>query len=70
MKKNIFTKKNLRYVFNALLVIAGTFCMGVAFNVFLNANRISPSGFSGLSAVISNVLMAKFGSAPPFWRGR
>ena len=30
--------------------------MGFAFNVFLNANRISPSGFSGLSAIVSNLL--------------
>jgi len=59
--KKLFTKKNIRYIFNGLLVILGTFCMGVAFNVFLNANRISPSGFSGLSAIFSNVLMSKFG---------
>lgn len=52
----IFTKKNISNTIDALMVIVGTFLMGLSFNVFLNANRISPSGFSGLSAIISNVL--------------
>ena len=56
MKRKIFTKKNLKYVFNALIVVFGTFLMGVAFNVFLDANKISPSGFAGLCSIISNVL--------------
>lgn len=50
-KKKIFIG-----IFDALLVIVGTFLMGIAFNVFLNNNKISPSGFSGLSAILSNVL--------------
>lgn len=54
--KKIFTKHNLKYVLDALLVIVGTFCMGFAFNVFLNSHKISPSGFAGLSAILSNVL--------------
>ena len=54
--KNIFTKHNMKNVFDALLVVCGTFLMGLAFNVFLNNYKISPSGFSGLSAIISNVL--------------
>lgn len=54
--KKIFSKKNLKYLFNALLVIAGTFLMGFAFNVFLDANHISPSGFAGLCSIISNVI--------------
>ena len=54
--KKIFTKRNLKYVFDALLVIVGTFLMGTSFNVFLNANHISPSGFAGLCSIISNVL--------------
>lgn len=54
--KKILTKQNVKYVFNALLVIVGTFFMGFAFNVFLNANHISPSGFAGLCSIISNVL--------------
>lgn len=52
----IFTKKNIANITSALMVIAGTFLMGLSFNVFLNANKISPSGFSGLAAIISNVL--------------
>ena len=57
----VFTKKNMGACFDALLVIIGTFLMGFSFNVFLNANKISPSGFSGLSAIISNVLVEKVG---------
>lgn len=63
--KKIFTKKNLGYVFNALLVIAGTFLMGFAFNVFLDANHISPSGFAGLCSIISNVVAGHFGVRIP-----
>lgn len=59
--KKIFTKQNMRYVFNALLVIAGTFLMGLSFNVFLDANHISPSGFAGLCSIISNVLALNLG---------
>ena len=55
--KKILTKNNIHHVFDAIMVIAGTFLMGFAFNVFLNNNKISPSGFSGLSAIISNVLL-------------
>ena len=54
--KKLFSKKNLKYLFNALLVLAGTFLMGFAFNVFLDANHISPSGFAGLCSIISNVI--------------
>lgn len=54
--KKLLTKNNLTNVFDGLMVIIGTFLMGFSFNVFLNANQISPSGFSGLSAIISNVL--------------
>ena len=54
--KKILTKKTIYSVFDAILVIAGTFLMGFAFNVFLNNNKISPSGFAGLSALISNIL--------------
>ena len=54
--KKIFTKRNLKYVFDALLVVFGTFLMGISFNVFLDANHISPSGFAGLCSIISNVL--------------
>ena len=35
--------------------------MGFSFNVFLNANKISPSGFSGLSAILSSLLQNQFG---------
>ena len=58
--KKILTKTNLKYVFNALLVIVGTFLMGFAFNVFLDANHISPSGFAGLCSIISNVIAEHF----------
>lgn len=50
-----------KYSIDSIMVVIGTFLMGVAFNVFLNANQISPSGFSGLSAIISNVLASNLG---------
>ena len=52
----IFNKRNLFYARDALLIILGTACMGFSFNVFLNANGISPSGFSGLCAILSKFL--------------
>ncbi len=52
----ILSKSSLKNIFNALLVIGGTFIMGFAFNVFLNNYKISPSGFSGLCAIFSNIL--------------
>ena len=58
--KKILTKKNFSNVFDVFLVILGTFLMGFSFNVFLNSHRISPSGFSGICAIISNVLMEKY----------
>lgn len=70
--KKIFTKNSMQYIFNALLVIVGTFLMGFAFNVFLDAHHISPSGFSGLSSIISNVLNEHVGiniSASIFYLG-
>ncbi len=54
--KKIFTKKNLKYLKDALLVIVGTFFMGFSFNVFLDSKHISPSGFAGLCSILSNVL--------------
>ena len=57
----IISENNLKNLFDILLVITGTFLMGFSFNVFLNANHISPSGFSGLCAIISNVLDSNFG---------
>lgn len=56
----INTKIKIKLIIDACLIIGGTFLMGFAFNVFLNNNKISPSGFSGLSAIISNVLMQNF----------
>lgn len=58
--EEVKSKKVFKYIFNALLVIVGTFLMGVAFNVFLNSNKISPSGFAGLCAILSNVLADNF----------
>ena len=63
--KKIFTKKSAVYVKEAIFIIVGTFLMGTAFNVFLNANRISPSGFSGLCAIVSNVLKSQLNITLP-----
>ena len=59
--KKLVTKKNIGYVLDAVLVMVGTFLMGFSFNVFLNNNKISPSGFAGLSALISNILAENLG---------
>lgn len=52
-------KKLLKTIKDTIFIILGTFLMGFAFNVFLNANKISPSGFAGLSSILSNVLYMK-----------
>lgn len=54
--KKVLNKRNISVAIDSLLVMVGTFLMGVSFNVFLNNNKISPSGFSGLSALMSNIL--------------
>lgn len=41
------------YVLDYALVIVGTFLMGVSFNSIFAPNNITPSGFSGLSAIVS-----------------
>ena len=56
----VFSKKNFFIIFDAFLIILGTFLMGFSFNVFLNSHKISPSGFSGICAIVSNVLMEKY----------
>ena len=58
--KKILTKANLKNVVQAMFIICGTFLMGMAFNVFLNNNKISPSGFAGLSSIVSNLLKSNF----------
>ncbi|MBO7526873.1 MAG: YitT family protein [Clostridia bacterium] len=57
----ILTKKNFFHAKDTIFVIIGTFLMGFSFNVFLNANKISPSGFSGLSAIVSNLMQENLG---------
>ncbi len=51
-------KKQLikKYAFNILVILVGTFLMGVSFSVFLSPNKISPTGFSGIASLISNLL--------------
>lgn len=57
LKIKKMTKKDyIKWAFDIILIVSGTFLMGLAFNVFLNSNNISPSGFAGLSAIISNAL--------------
>ena len=59
--KKIFKKANLLNIKDGLFVIIGTFLMGFSFNVFLNANKISPSGISGLCAIVSNLMQENWG---------
>jgi len=53
-------KKYKNDIINILFIVLGTVVMAFAFNVFLFPNDISPSGFSGLSAILS-ILLAKIG---------
>ncbi len=50
-----------KYVFNILLIIVGTFLMGISFSVFLSPNNISPAGFSGIASLVSNVVKSETG---------
>lgn len=52
MKKN-----NIKsYIINVLMIVFGTSIMAVAFNIFLVPNNISPSGFSGLAAILTALI--------------
>ncbi len=57
-------KKYKSEIINALFIVLGTIVMAFAFTVFLIPNNISPSGFSGLAAVIC-FFLAKIGIAIP-----
>lgn len=57
-------KKYKQDIINILGIILGTAIMAFAFNVFLQPNKISPSGFSGLSSVLC-FLLAKIGIVIP-----
>ena len=43
-------------IISGVMIVFGTVIMGCAFNIFLTPNNISPSGFSGLSAIIATFL--------------
>ena len=63
MKKlNIeITKEEItRFIFDAVLIILGTFIMSFGFSVFLKPNNIVPGGFMGLAQTIHD-LLAKVG---------
>ncbi|MBE7082329.1 MAG: YitT family protein [Clostridiales bacterium] len=64
MKRTI-NKKALKYILNGLTIVVGTFLMGFAFNVLLDANKISPAGFAGLCSIVSNLIEANLGVAIP-----
>ena len=51
----------LKYFINISAIIVGTFIMGIAFSVFLSPNKISPTGFSGIASLISNLVLDKTG---------
>lgn len=57
-------KKYKQDIINIFGIILGTIVMAFAFNVFLQPNNISPSGFSGLSSVLC-FLLAKIGIVIP-----
>ena len=45
--------KALAMAIDITLILIGTFLMGLAYNVFLVPNMISPSGFAGLSSLVT-----------------
>ena len=49
----VIKNKNLAFFVDSLLVIAGGFLMALGFNLFLFPSEILPSGFSGISTIIS-----------------
>lgn len=51
----------VKWTINILAVIIGTFIMGISFSVFLSPNKISPTGFSGIASLISNLVKSKTG---------
>lgn len=53
--QNFFKNKYTAIISNILIIIIGTFLMGIAYRVFLIPNKITPGGFSGLAAMISAV---------------
>lgn len=53
-------------LYNYALVVLGTFLMGVSFNSIFAPNNITPSGFSGLAAIISYFIYSWTGvNIPP-----
>lgn len=57
-------KKYKSEILNIFFIIIGTVIMAFAFNVFMLPNNVSPSGFSGLSALIC-FFLAKVGIIIP-----
>ena len=45
-----------RDIIDIIMIILGTVIMGFGFNMFLVPNNITPSGFSGLAAILSEFL--------------
>lgn len=53
--------KALAMAIDITLILIGTFLMGLAYNVFLVPNMISPSGFAGLSSLVTYLIETNFG---------
>ena len=49
-------KRVIKEAKNILLIVIGVLLMGFAFNSFFYSNSIAPGGFSGLAAVISDLI--------------
>ncbi len=50
-----------KYIINIVAILIGTFLMGISFSVFLSPNKISPTGFSGIASLVSNVIKQQTG---------
>ena len=49
--------KKWQFAVDLIMIFLGTAIMGIAFSIFLEPNNISTGGFSGLSMIISSLLV-------------
>lgn len=52
-------------VWNILLIILGTFIMGISYSIFLTPNNLAPGGFAGISAILVSLFLKMGIIVPP-----
>ena len=58
LRKKISNKK---YIFEILLILLGTMCMGIATALFMLPNQLSSGGFSGIATITYYLFKWKMG---------